>query len=103
MDKKDFYQQKLSLQIEKWKLEIAELELETESAGADLKSKCGEAIDALKTFCDDNEAKLENWREASSEKWEQIEEEAEKQLNFATTAVNTAMERVKTFFGGKSD
>ena len=78
MEIKDAYKQKMAAQLKEWRAQINLLEAKVESAGADLKIKRAEELQALRAKQDAASEKMKELEKASGEAWEQVKETADK-------------------------
>lgn len=96
-DKNEFVT-KLQAQIDGWKGEMKALEEKAEGASEDVKAKYCEAMDALRSKCEEGEATLAEWKDKAEDAWEDFQKEAEASLAAFKTTVMDSIERIKSFF-----
>lgn len=78
MPDKDKFIAKIKSQLDEWTAELHKLESKAENAGADVRDKSRQAIEALHEKRVMAETKLEEIREAGEDSWEDLKDEAEK-------------------------
>ena len=78
MDIQEAYKQKMAAQLKEWTAQINLLEAKVENAGADLKVKRAEELQALRAKQRAASEKMAELGKASGEAWEQVKATADK-------------------------
>lgn len=96
MGQKDIYIEKLSQQLEEWRMEIHELEAHAENAGEEVKEQCEGVLDALREYYQATEATVEDWIESSDERWDALTEKVEQKIETSTATMKAAISHIRT-------
>lgn len=99
MGEKDIYIERLSEQLERWKAEIMALDVKAESAEADVRENCAEALDELKDYYESTAANVAIWLESGDETWDVLEANAEQKMESATSVIKNAIQHIKRLLG----
>jgi len=95
MEIQDAYKQKLAAQLKEWSAQINLWEAKVENAGADMKIKRAETLQALRSKQRAASEKMQELEKAGGEAWEQVKVTADKLWADLKTGVAEAHSRFK--------
>lgn len=78
MELQEAYKQKLTAQLNEWSAQLNLLEAKAENAGADVRVRHAEELQALRAKLHAASEKLQALEKSSGEAWEQVKETADK-------------------------
>ena len=89
------YKEKLAAQLKEWSAQIELFEAKAENAGADIKVKRAEALQALREKHRAASDKMNELEQASGEAWEQVKATADKIWDDLKSGVAEAQSKFK--------
>lgn len=95
METKEAYRQKVDAQMKEWNAQIALLAAKLENAGADVKVKYAQELDAIRAKQRVAAAKVKELDAASGEAWESVKVTSDKVWEDLKAGIGQAMSRFR--------
>ena len=95
METKEAYRQKVDAQMKEWNAQIALLAAKLENAGADVKVKYAQELDAIRAKQRVAAAKVKELDAASGEAWESVKATSDKVWEDLKAGIGQAMSRFR--------
>lgn len=93
MSKKDAYEQKFEAQLAEWEAEIDKLKAKAAGATADARIKYHKEIEALESDRDSMRKRYDEFRETSSDAWEDLKNGFERAGDSLSASIKSAFSR----------